>query len=426
MQASTTASTAQTLITQAENVLQANVWPELEAVQYHTFNRVMEAFRHHRVGEEHFYSVSGYGHDDLGREVTDRVFAEALQAEAALVRLQLVSGTHALAVALRGLLHPGDTLTVLTGKPYDTMESVFGLRDSYPHSLTAHGVHYVEHSLLEDASIPSQEGYVRLVFSPDEVKSIEQARVVYLQRSRGYSLRKTLTIAELAAIIERVKAINPAAWVLVDNCYGEFIEPNEPTAVGADLMAGSLIKNPGGGIVPTGGYLAGRADCVARAAEILTCPGIGSEGGYTFNLTRTVLQGLFLAPGVVKEALKGMTLAAWVFQALGYTALPAWNSPRGDIIQTLGLGSAEALQTFCRVLQSVSPVNSFLTPVPAEIPGYADAVIMAGGTFIDGSSIELSADAPLRPPYTLFLQGGLSYAHTRYALERLIEQLPSQ
>jgi cystathionine beta-lyase family protein involved in aluminum resistance len=414
-----TAADVPALIESAEKVLSQDIWPSLDATQYTTFDRVLEAFRTHRVGEEHFYSVSGYGHNDLGREVTDRVFADALEAEAALVRLQMVSGTHALAVALNGVLRHGDRMVCLTGRPYDTLEEVIGLRGDDRRSLIAQGVEYREFSVF------SESGGLQLALSAEIEAAIRGARMVYLQRSRGYSLRKTLRIDDIAALVQRVKAISPETVVMVDNCYGEFIESHEPTFVGVDLVAGSLIKNPGGGLAPTGGYVAGRADLVSACASVLTCPGVGSEGGMTFDATRTLLQGLFLAPTVVKEALRGMSLAAWCFERLGYEVTPRWDDPRGDIIQTLRLGNPETLIRFCRMVQAASPVSSALTPVPAQVPSYADAIIMAGGTFIDGSSIELSADAPLREPYVAYLQGGITYAHTRNALRRVLEALLS-
>lgn len=397
-------------------MLSKSVWPQLEATAQHTFERVLEAFIRHRVGEEHFASVTGYGHDDLGREVTDRVFADALQAEAALVRVQMVSGTHALSVALNGCLRHGDMLLSLTGRPYDTLEEVIGLRKDNPQSLKNKGVLYQELSVFENDTL-------RLSFTPQEETLIKNARVAYIQRSRGYSLRRALRIQELQQIIAQVRALHPEIIVMVDNCYGEFTEPQEPTAVGADLMAGSLIKNPGGGIVPAGGYVAGRQDLVDSCAAVLTCPGVGTEGGYTFDLTRLILQGLFMAPGIVKEALKGMTLAAYLLEAQGFSVTPAWQEPRSDIIQVIHLQTAENLVNFCQVLQRVSPINSGITPIPARIPGYADEVVMAGGTFIEGSTLELSADGPLRPPYTVFFQGGLTYAHTRYALQNILGTL---
>jgi cystathionine gamma-lyase len=376
------------------------------------------------VSEEHFLSVTGYGHDDLGRETTDAVFADALQAEAALVRLQIVSGTHALAVGLNGCLNPGDRMLSITGRPYDTLEEVIGLRGDSRNSLRAKGVTYDEFSVFEDVEDSEMPGFlVREEFTQQEAEQIKNANLVFIQRSRGYSLRPSLTIAQLEVLIRGVKQINPNVIVMVDNCYGEFTEASEPPAVGADLIAGSLIKNPGGGIVPAGGYVAGRAGLVAACADVLTCPGVGAEGGYTFNLTRVLLQGLYLAPGAVKESLKGMTLAARLFQEAGYETTPHWEDVRSDIIQILILREPEKQIRFCQILQSLSPISSHITPVPDRPPGYADEVVMAGGTFIDGSTLELSADGPLRPPHAIYLQGGLTYAHTRLALRKILEAL---
>ncbi len=416
------AAEIQTRLLAAETELAQSVWPHQEAVYHATFERVLNAFIRHKVSEAHFLSVTGYGHDDLGREVTDAVFADALQAEAALVRLQIVSGTHALSVGLNGCLSPGQSMLSITGRPYDTLEEVIGLRGDSKQSLAAKGIAYREISVFGQAD--SAQGWmVRETFDETEAAQIRAADLVFIQRSRGYSLRPSLTIAQLESLIGQVKRINPAVTVMVDNCYGEFTQDREPTAVGADLIAGSLIKNPGGGLVPAGGYVAGRADLVAACADCLTCPGVGAEGGYTFTLTRLLLQGLYLAPGVVKEALKGMTLAAKLFESAGYDTAPHWRDARSDIIQILTLRDPAKLVRFCQVLQALSPINSHVMPIPANPPGYADEVVMAGGTFIDGSTVELSADGPLREPYAVYLQGGLTYAHTRLALTKILESL---
>lgn len=395
----------------------ASYWATLEERCHQNFERVLNGFLAHGLSENHFHSVSGYGHNDTGRTVTDEIFAHAFQAEAALVRLQMVSGTHAIATALRGCLTPRkDSLISVTGKPYDTLEEVIGVRGDSRLSLRHQGIGYQEIDLLDS-------GTVRLNFSPAEKEALSTATVAFIQRSRGYSLRPSLTILDIDAMIKVIRSVNPNLIVVVDNCYGEFVDIQEPTAVGADLIAGSLIKNPGGGLVPTGGYVAGRKDLVEAAADALTAPGIGSEGGYTFESTRTILQGLYFAPTVVKEALKSMSLAATVFEELGYTVFPKVSDGQADIIQAIQLGDKQKVLDFCKALQSVSPVDARLTPVPAVTPGYADPVVMAGGTFIFGSTIELSADAPIRPPYTVFLQGGLTYSHGRYALKKVLEAL---
>ncbi len=373
--------------------------------------RVLAAFRQHRVGSHHFNSVSGYGHDDLGRDTLDRVFAEIVQAEAALVRAQFVSGTHAIACALYGVLRPGDEMLAVAGAPYDTLDEVIGLRSAGQGSLAEFGVSYRELPLTAAGSID----WVAL---PGAVKP--NTRLVHIQRSCGYSWRSTLTIAEIETIVRMVKAQNPAVVCFVDNCYGEFLEDREPTAVGADLIAGSLIKNPGGTIAPTGGYVAGRADLVAAAACRLTAPGIGASGGSSLNLNRLLYQGLFLAPQMVGEAMKGNYLLSSTFAGLGYPVNPAPSSPQRDVIQAIRLGTPEKLIAFCRAVQQHSPIDAYVEPVPAGMPGYDSELVMAGGTFIDGSTSELSADGPLREPYTVYCQGGTHWTHIALAIEAAV------
>ena len=381
----------------------AGVKPRLE--------RVLQAFRAERLGVHHFASVSGYGHGDLGREVLDRVFAQVLQAEAAAVRLQFVSGTHAIAAALYGVLRPGDRLLALTGRPYDTLEEVIGIRGSGQGSLAEFGIAYDELDLLADGSV-DEAGIAAALAVP--------TRMVLIQRSCGYSWRPSLTVAQIGRLVERVKALQPGCLVFVDNCYGELVELQEPTAVGADLMAGSLIKNLGGTIAPTGGYVAGRAELVEQACCRLTAPGIGSEGGTGFDLHRLLFQGLFLAPQMVAEALLCAELTAAVFEGLGYAVKPLVGGVRSDVIQAVRFGAPEPLKAVCRAFQACSPVGSYLDPVPAPMPGYASELVMAGGTFIDGSTSEFSADGPLREPYVLYAQGGTTAAHAELALERAL------
>ncbi|MEY3749851.1 MAG: hypothetical protein RLZZ186_270 [Cyanobacteriota bacterium] len=381
----------------------AGVKPRLE--------RVLEAFRTERLGVHHFASVSGYGHGDLGREVLDRVFARVLQAESAAVRLQFVSGTHAIAAALYGVLRPGDRLLALTGRPYDTLEEVIGIRGEGQGSLAEFGIAYDELALLPDGSV-NEGGIAEALALP--------TRMVLIQRSCGYSWRPSLTVEQIGRLVERVKTIQPGCLVFVDNCYGELVELQEPTAVGADLMAGSLIKNLGGTIAPTGGYVAGRADLVEQACCRLTAPGIGSEGGTGFDLHRLLFQGLFLAPQMVTEALLCAELTAAVFEGLGYAVKPLVGGVRSDVIQAVRFGAPEPLKAVCRAFQACSPVGSYLDPVPAPMPGYASELVMAGGTFIDGSTSEFSADGPLREPYVLYAQGGTTAAHAELALERAL------
>lgn len=374
--------------------------------------RVLDAFRHHRVGVHHFAGVTGYGHDDLGRETFDRVFAEIVGAEAAAVRVQFVSGTHAIACALFGTLRPGDEMLAVAGAPYDTLEEVIGLRGQGQGSLIEFGISYRELPLAKDGSVDWQA-----------LKSAvtDRTRLVFIQRSCGYSWRPSLSISDIEKIVQIVKHQNSNTICFVDNCYGEFVDECEPPAVGADLIAGSLIKNPGGTIVPAGGYVAGRADLVEAATCRLTAPGIGSAGGATFELNRLLFQGLFLAPQLVGEAMKGNHLTSYVFYNLGYKVNPMPAAKRRDVIQAIEFGSAEKLVAFCKAIQQNSPVGSYLDPIPAPMPGYESELVMAGGTFIDGSTSEFSADGPLREPYIAFCQGGTHWTHIAIALEAAID-----
>lgn len=387
---------------QVDRVVQANL------------GRVLAALRAHRVGTHHFAGVNGYGHGDLGRDTFDQVFAQVVGAEQALVRLQFFSGTHAIAAALFGVLRPGDRLVAAAGRPYDTLEEVIGLRGSGQGSLAEWGVTYREVDLTATGDL-DWEALAEAVRPP--------TRLLLIQRSCGYSWRPSLTLAQIERLVDLAHRHNPDVVCLVDNCYGEFVATSEPPAVGADLIAGSLIKNPGGTIVPCGGYVAGRPEWVEAAACRLTAPGIGSHGGATLEHNRLLYQGLFLAPQMVGEALKGGLLVAEVFSRLGYAVNPMPGWPRHDVIQAIQLGSPEQLIQVCRVLQQHSPVGSYLDPVPGEQPGYDSELIMAGGTFIDGSTAELSADGPLRPPYTLFCQGGTHWTHWAIALEALLPTL---
>jgi cystathionine beta-lyase family protein involved in aluminum resistance len=399
------------LLKEAENIL-IPIFSEIDTKVKENLKKVLEAFRDHRVGVHHFASVSGYGHDDLGRETLDRVFAQIMGAESAIVRVQLVSGTHAIACALYGVLRPGDELLAVMGAPYDTLEEVIGVRGHGQGSLSEFNISYQELTLTSQGSV-DWEG-LKTAIKP-------HTRMALIQRSCGYSWRSSLSIDEIEEIIRIIKHQNPQTVCFVDNCYGEFIEDREPTAVGADLMAGSLIKNPGGTIVTAGGYLAGKAEFVEMAACRLTAPGIGSEGGATFDQNRLLFQGLFLAPQMVGEAVKGTHLMAYVFDKLGYAVNPLPLVPRRDVIQAIKLGSPEKLIAFCKAIQSVSPVGSYLDPVPANMPGYESEVVMAGGSFIDGSTSEFSADGPLREPYTVFCQGATHWTHVAIALESILE-----
>jgi cystathionine beta-lyase family protein involved in aluminum resistance len=369
--------------------------------------KVLNAFAAERVGTQHFASVSGYGHGDQGREVLDRVFARVLGAEAAAVRLQFVSGTHAIAAALFGVLRPGERMLSITGSPYDTLEEVIGLRGEGQGSLRDFGVQYEELSLLNSGAVDEA--------ALDAALEIPR-QLVLIQRSCGYSWRPSLSINTIERLCERIHHRQPDCVCFVDNCYGELVEEREPPEVGADLVAGSLIKNLGGTIAPAGGYVAGRASLVEQACCRLTAPGIGSEGGSGFDLHRLLLQGLFLAPQMVAEALIGADLVAAVFADLGYPVQPSAGEPRSDLIQAVQIGNPDALKLICRAFQGISPIGSYLDPVPGPMPGYASDLVMAGGTFIDGSTSEFSADAPLREPFNLYVQGGTHRAHVELAL----------
>ncbi len=388
------------------------IFSGIDASVKQNLKRVLKAFHNHRVGAHHFSSVSGYGHDDLGRQTLDQVYAEVMQAHSAAVRVQFVSGTHAIACALFGVLRPGDEMLAVAGAPYDTLEEVIGIRGNGQGSLIEFGISYRQLDLTE-------EGNIDWAALGEAVSA--RTRLVSIQRSCGYSWRSSLSIADIEKIIHIVKQQNPNTICFVDNCYGEFIEDREPTAVGADLIAGSLIKNPGGTIVTAGGYVAGRADLVESATCRLTAPGIGSSGGATFDQNRLLFQGLFLAPQMVGEAMKGNHLTAYVFDKLGYPVKPLPMEPRRDVIQAIQLGSPQKLIAFCRAIQQHSPVGSYLDPIPAEMPGYESHLVMAGGTFIDGSTSEFSADGPLREPYVVFCQGGTHWTHVAIALEAAIE-----
>lgn len=379
----------------------------LEEISLFNTAKVLAAFKKYRVADYYFKATTGYAYADAGRENLDLIYAEIFGAEAALVRTQFVSGTHALAVALLGVLKNGDELISATGTPYDTMQTIIGYKKAVPGSLVAQGVSYQQ--------VEMQTTGVDLPALAAAISA--KTKLVLIQRSRGYSTRASLTVAEIEKICAFVKNINPQIICFVDNCYGEFTEKLEPTQVGADLMAGSLIKNAGGGLAPTGGYIVGRADLVELASYRLTAPGLGAEMGASLgDSTRLLYQGLFLAPHVVMQAIKGAIFAAQVFADLGYEVYPLPQEPRSDIIQAITLNSKEKLIAFCQAIQSYSPVDAHALPIGGDLPGYEDSIIMAAGTFVQGASIELSADAPLREPYRAYLQGGLTYEHVFLAV----------
>ena len=392
----------------------AEQFEQVDEIRDFNQKKVLEAFVENRVAAEHFMTVSGYGHDDLGRDVLDKVFAQVFKAEKAVVRNHFVSGTHAIACCLMGNLRAGEKLISVAGAPYDTMQEVIGTRGDKRASLMGYGVLYDE--------VPLKNG-MDIDFEKLEQMVDEKCNMVLIQRSRGYSLRNSLDIETIGKIVQIVKSRNPKCICFVDNCYGEFTEKQEPLEVGADLIAGSLVKNPGGGIVETGGYVAGKEEYVEQTAMRLTAPGIGSEGGAMLNQHRLIFQGFFMAPSIVSDAIKGTILAAKVFEEIGFISTPKYNEKRTDIVQTITFNAPEPLVHFCKTLQELSPVNSYVTPIPDDVPGYDDKLIMAGGTFIEGSTIELSADGPLRPPYAVYMQGGLNYAHVKIVLQSIVDNL---
>ena len=372
----------------------------IDSVAEYCGAKVLKAFADNRVSEPCFYGSTGYGYGDVGREVIDKVFAQVLGTEDALVRFNFVSGTHALSTALFGVLRTGDKIVSVTGKPYDTLEEVIGLAGEKGNgSLMDYGVEYGQVDLLSDGT-PDCDGITA---------AVKGAKVAYIQRSRGYSLRPAFTVADIEKMVQAIKKGEPNAIVMVDNCYGEFVEAREPSEVGADIIIGSLIKNAGGGIARTGGYIAGRADLVELCSYRLTCVGMGKEVGCTLGMNREMLLGLFMAPDVVAAALKTSAFASELFTMLGYECSPRKDDPRGDIITAIKLGNEEKLCAFCRGIQSGAPVDAFVAPEPWDMPGYTDKVIMAAGAFTMGASIELAADAPLREPYAVWMQGGITY-----------------
>ena len=374
---------------------------EIDRVAESNTRKVMEAFQEQKVSDSCFGGTTGYGYDDLGRETLDRIYAQVFDAEAALVRLGFVNGTHALTAAMFSLSKPGETVLAVTGMPYDTLRSAIGINGEHFGSLKFYGIHYAQVDLTENGD-PDYKA-IRAAAADPKVTG------VMIQRSRGYEDRRALTVEEIGLICDTVRQVNPGAHIMVDNCYGEFTDVIEPTQVGADIIAGSLIKNPGGGIAPTGGYIAGKAELVERAAMRLTTPGIGGECGSTLGNNRLLYQGFFMAPHIVAQALKTAVFCAAMMEELGIETSPGVQEKRSDIIQIVKLGSSERMKRFCLGIQSGAPVDSYVTPEPWPMPGYDCPVIMAAGAFVQGSSIELSADGPIREPYSVYMQGGLTY-----------------
>lgn len=403
----------QQLSTQAMQEL-SEQFAHIDAVSHANTQRVLEAFQEHRVADSYFAGTTGYGYDDIGRDKLDEIYAHLFGTEAALVRIQFVNGTHAITCALFGALKAGDVLVSAVGAPYDTLLGAIGVVDKGPGSLKDYGVEYRQVDLVDDK--PDLEGMAKAAADP-------KVKVVLIQRSKGYSTRASLSVAEIGEMCKVIKAANPNVSIIVDNCYGEFVETMEPTHVGADLVVGSLIKNPGGGLAPTGGYIAGRRDLVEGAAMRLTSPGIGGECGCTLGQNRLLYQGLFLAPHTVAQAVKTAVFAAKVMELLGYATEPHSSATRHDIIQMIHMRTPEALKKFCKGIQFGAPVDSYVTPEPWDMPGYDSPVIMAAGAFVQGASIELSADAPIREPYTVYLQGGLTFESGRLGVLLAVQEL---
>lgn len=389
---------------------------KIDEVKEYNQLKVLNSMQEISLGERHFTYSTGYGYDDIGREAIEKVYARVFNTEEALVRPHIISGTHALSLCLSGILRPGDEILSVTGKPYDTLEDVIGISDieKGQGSLRDFGITYKQVDLLED-------GEVNIKKVMETIS--EKTKLIFIQRSTGYEWRKAVTINRIKNLVKQIKPKFPNIVFMVDNCYGEFIEGMEPTDVGVDVIAGSLIKNPGGGLAPTGGYIVGRKDLIDIIANRLASPGLGKEAGATLGINRLFFQGLFLAPHIVAEALKVAVFGAKTFQRLGFEVCPQPDDERSDIIQGIKLGNAENIITFCNAIQGASPVDSYVSPEPWEMPGYNDPIIMAAGAFVQGSSIELSADAPIKEPYAAYLQGGLTYEHGKIGLYLALQRL---
>ena len=389
------------------------IFEEIDKTCEKNSKKVLEAFQKNNVSEMHFNSTTGYGYGDIGRETIEKIFAEVLGAEDALVRAQFISGTHALTVCLFGILRPGDTVLSINGKPYDTLDSVIGIEENAS-SLKAYGIKYEQIDLIGD------EFNYEAIQQRLEKK---QVKLVIMQRSRGYALRKSLSLENIEKVVKVIRSVNSDAIIMCDNCYGEFVDIKEPTSLGVDVIVGSLIKNLGGGIAPNGGYIAGKKELVELCSQRLTAPGLGKEVGPTLGMNKYFLQGLFFSPSVVASSLKTAVFASCMLENLGYKVEPRYNDKRSDIVQTIQFREEEPLIKFCQGIQMGSPVDSNSIPEPWEMPGYTDKIIMAAGAFTSGSSIELSCDAPIRPPYVAFLQGGLTYEYGKLGVIRAIENL---
>ncbi len=400
-------------VSEAESQV-SSLFCEIDDITAFNQYKVLGAFQKNKISDMHFGWNTGYGYDDPGREALERVYADVFHTEAALVRPIIVNGTHALTLTLTGILRPGDELIYCTGGPYDTLEEVIGIRGEGKGSLKEFGISFKQIELTPDGSIDLQA-----------LSNVicEKTRMVTIQRATGYGWRKAITIEEIEKTAAFIKNINPNIIIMADNCYGEFLEVKEPTDVGVDVIAGSLIKNPGGGLALTGGYIAGRKDLIDNISYRMTSPGIGGECGLTFGQSRTMFQGFFMAPRTVNGAVKGAILCGRVFQNLGFEICPKPEEKRSDIIQAVRLGSPEAVVAFCQGIQAAAPIDSHVRPEPWDMPGYESPVVMAAGAFVQGSSIELSADAPIRPPYNVYFQGGLTYEHSKFGVIMALQML---
>lgn len=387
---------------------------EIETLAEENQYRVLKAFTDHKVSDSHFTPSTGYGYDDQGRDALESIYAQVFGGEAGLVRPQIISGTHAISIALFGVLRPGDELLYITGKPYDTLEEIVGIRGEGHGSLKEFGIGYSHVDLNEEGMVDLEEVMSRIK---------PATKMIGIQRSKGYAMRPSFNIAEIKKMIDCIKKSHPSIVIFVDNCYGEFVETLEPCHVGADLMAGSLIKNPGGGIAKTGGYIVGTKYLINLCSYRMTSPGIGAEAGASLYALQEMYQGFFLAPHVVSQSLKGAVFTSAMLEKIGMKTTPEWSADRTDLIQAVEFGDRDRMVAFCQAIQSASPVNAHFTPYPDYMPGYADDVIMAAGTFIQGASIELSADGPLRPPYAAYIQGGLTYEHVKIAICLAIDEL---
>ena len=404
---------SQKIVNESEQKLK-NIYQELDNICDYNSMKVLNAFNKNNLNESHFNSTTGYGYNDEGRDVIEKIYADIFNTEDALVRSQFISGSHALTVCLFALLRPEDTLLSITGKPYDTLDEVIGLVDN-PSSLKSFNINYDQVDLIDN-----DFNYEEIA---DKIKNNPHIKVIEIQRSKGYSTRKSLSISKIAQVIAFIKKLNPNIIIMVDNCYCEFVSKQEPTEVGADVVVGSLIKNLGGGITPNGAYIVGKKDLIKLCSERLSLPGEGKEVGPSLNMNKSILQGLFMAPSVVNSALKTAVLTSYIMEKLGFDVEPKYNEERADIVQNIIFHDQEKLIKYCAAIQSSSPIDSNVTPVPWDMPGYQDQVIMASGSFTQGSSIELSCDGPIREPYIAYQQGSLTYSYGKIALMKAIDTL---